>query len=66
MIHFTTSASSVITCVPTVKSDQEERELAGLLRSVSTQAALFIIPQGNALPLKADPMRVGSQAAGMP
>lgn len=66
MIHFTSSASSVITCVPTVKSDQEERKLAGLLRSVSTQAALFIIPLGNALPLKADPMRVGSQAAGMP
>lgn len=66
MIHFASSIRSVLTCVPTVKSDQEERKPAGLLSSIATQAALFIIPLGNALPLKADPMRVGSQAAGMP
>lgn len=66
MICFTSSASSVTTCVPTVKSDQEERKLAGLLSSMATQASLFIIPLGNALPLKADLTRVGSQAAGMP
>lgn len=66
MIHFASSASSVTTCVPTAKSDPEERKLAGPLRSLSTQAAVFIIPLGNALPLKADPLRVGSQAAGMP
>ena len=30
VIRFTSSASSVTTCVPTVKSDQEDRKLAGL------------------------------------